>query len=898
MLSGYDAATNPHSLPNFTPMNTTRGPFRYTAALLFLTALFLLENSYAQETSNQDDANLPSEDGEPIEELEEFSVEEKAAANSRLAIMDERRESSGIVDTISSEDFTRTGAGNAADSMSKVVGANIVDGKYVVIRGLGDRYSNTLLNGSVLPSADPDKKAVQLDMVPTGLLDSIETTKSFTPDKPGDFTGGSVDVATKSFPEERTFTMSGAVVFEQGTTANSEFLSNPERKLDFWGRSGDQLPSTVPNTEDFPARRDRREEENGAIRNEASSGLSEFALFPVKGAPGPGSSFSIAYGDSHNFRDKRLGYIFSFTRSHDFSHKDDIRDEIWTFAEGDAFVPRRGYDKIESSEEISWGALSNIAFAVSPEHEISFTAIFNENSEDKIGYRFNGFDRNRGVELDDLNETSLTNYDIGYSNRSLRSFQIKGKHKFKNWNNFAVDWLASSSNSEEDRPGNRGIIAQVSSDGELGYLLNQADQNLPQVFFRNIEADRHLFQVNAVLPFNNLFQGTDFKAGYLFTKSDRLAQQRLFKFFRGRSPILDFSSFSDLPAAIDQNSDVSRTQQNQAQWEDLTFRDPNNIANYDGNEEIESYYLMADTKLTQRLRFTAGARYESTALGVNAIGSTGQLNSLSQDTGTLEEADILPAAHLVYHMGKEKNMNLRFSYGRTLARPTYREIAPFRTTDFVTIEVFEGNPNLERTLVDNFDLRWEWYLSRSEVIAVTYFTKNMENPIVPTVRFSNQLFFSWSNAQKGTVSGIEFEFRKRIKNLTFTGNFALIDSSIEAEISGANFTSAFEGQPNYIVNFDIGYDNQFWGTSMNLLFNAVGESLSFLSLEVDPDIYQDASYSLDFNLTQRVWGKWKLRFAVNNLLQSQWRQSYLGQDQTFRSYSENRAFKLGISRDF
>lgn len=854
----------------------------------------------AKEITNLDFPLPPTDVEGDLVELEEFVVDSKVIQNSKAGIIARRQRAASVSDAISSDDFSRVGASDAAAAMSKVVGANVVDGKYVVIRGLGDRYSNTLLNGSSLPSADPNKKAVQLDIVPTGLLDSIVTTKSFTPDKPGDFTGGSVNVETKSFPEEFSLNFSLGLKYEDGTTGEP-FLSIPGREMDLWGNTKDALPSDVPSTEDFPSRRDPREEDNGAIRNRASLALSQYSLFPETREAERSNSFSVSHGNSLNIKDRRLGYILSFSRNENYAINDDVREEVWTFELGDEFTQKRGYDRIESAHETAWGILGNLAFQINPQHEIAYTYINNNSAADEVDTRFNGFDRDRGIEPGDLEDgrASLVTFGMGYLDRQMQSHQIKGKHLFPFLKDLNIDWNYSRSNTVEDRPGTRSFFAQVNEDGELDYLTNQPDQNLPQMTFRNIDESRDSFQVNLALPIDKIFEDLTLKGGYLTMTSDRVARQRLFKFYRGRTPVMEFEGFYDLASVISQNPDNNSSQQNYPQWEDLSFRDPNNIASYDGHEEIQAGYFMADLSVTERIRLIGGVRYEQTLLEVEALGSTGQLSAIPLTTGQISEGDYLPAAHMVYKFGNEGKMNIRASYGRTLARPTYHEIAPFRTTDFVTVEVYEGNPALERTIIDNFDVRWEWFIGPSELVAVTYFYKDMVQPIVPTIRFNNQLFYSWTNADTGKVSGVEFELRKRIKNLVFSGNFAFIDSEVKADREDLAFATAFEGQPEFIVNADVSYDIPDWGVTANVLFNAVGQNLSFLSLATEPDIFEDTAYTLNFNITKRLLNdKFALKFSAENLLQSERRKFYLGEDRTFRSFTRNRTFGVSISYSY
>lgn len=277
---------------------------------------------------------------------------------------------------------------------------------------------------------------------------------------------------------------------------------------------------------------------------------------------------------------------------------------------------------------------------------------------------------------------------------------------------------------------------------------------------------------------------------------------------------------------------------------------------------------MADLELTEWLRFIGGARLEETEMGVQANEDfvNPALFVDGNDTGEIMEEDVLPAIHSVIRLGEEGTMNLRFSYGKTLARPTFREFSPFRSFDTQTREIVQGNPDLDRTLVDNYDARWEWFITPGEVLAVSVYHKEFDNPIIATVQANGSSdLFSWANVTSGTISGLELEIRKTLwEKIVVGGNFSYIDSEIDPIEGGLGSPTVFEGQPEYILNLNVGYSDDARGFAVNLFYNYVDDTLRFVGQNV-PSVFERGRTSLDFNIAQRLFGiEWK--FSIKNIL--------------------------------
>jgi TonB-dependent receptor len=335
--------------------------------------------------------------------------------------------------------------------------------------------------------------------------------------------------------------------------------------------------------------------------------------------------------------------------------------------------------------------------------------------------------------------------------------------------------------------------------------------------------------------------------------------------------------------------------------------------NYDATMGVDGVYLMADVPITQKLRAIGGARIETTDMVVTSQDPT-------RRQGLLDLRDTLPSLNLVYEL--HPKMNVRAAFGRTLARPNFREMAPYETFEFVGDFVYIGNPDLKRTLIDNFDLRWEWFTGPGRLVAVSAFWKNLKNPIekaiyAPTGLIINQGEIQYQNPEKGRVYGAEFEFRQKLeglwrplKNFTFGLNLTVVESSVEISPSelrvarlykaDAPATRALAGQSNHLVNGDLSYSNPRTRTSASIYYNLFGERLALVSPPGTPDIFEQPSAELDFIVSQKFAERWKVGFSAKNLLNSEDRatQTFRGVDYVRYERPRGRSYSLSFGYGF
>ncbi|MBD3234069.1 MAG: TonB-dependent receptor [candidate division Zixibacteria bacterium] len=327
-------------------------------------------------------------------------------------------------------------------------------------------------------------------------------------------------------------------------------------------------------------------------------------------------------------------------------------------------------------------------------------------------------------------------------------------------------------------------------------------------------------------------------------------------------------------------------------------------ANYDGDEQIAAIFSMVELPLSKKLKFVGGLRFETT-----------QIDVVTQDPdyeeGNLDDNDVLPSASLIYRLSD--NMNLRGAFGRTLARPTFRELAPFPSWDFANGFFFIGNTALKRSLIDNFDIRWEWFSNPGEILATSLFYKKFENPIERAIKNDNGEI-QYQNVDEAIVYGAEFEIRKKLNILHSTlsdfswgANLSLIHSEVDipqdelliirAYDPDADDTRPLQGQSPYILNIDLTYNNTDTKTLASVTYNVFGERLSEVSLGGTPDIYEQPRPILNFIFNQSIMGNISLKASAKNILDSPMKKihEFKGGEYIYHEYQTGRSITLGLS---
>ncbi len=791
-------------------------------------------------------------------------------------LLETRQKAAAVTDAIGAEQISRSVGNDAGDLVTKMTATTVVDGKFTVIRGLSDRYNNTTLNGGELPSADPYRKAAQVDMFNASQIEKIVTTKTFTPDQRGDFTGGAVNIVTKSFPDRALYSFSAGMSYNTQATLNERFLSYHGGATDAFGM--DDGARALPSALRSP----------GALTPATSAALlrefksTQFA--PTSGGSPLNQGFAASLGNTISVFGKPFGYFAGVNYSRNYSFYENGINARYD----SRLNPRTAFTDSRAIEDVNWGSVVNLALQVDPEHELNFNFLYNQSSED-MARQQQGSDYTTGNDPSTITHINT----LHFTERHLHTFQFRGKHRFIELLDARLDWLASFSNTTQDEPDLRYFNYYSAPDG-LGGTAYYFDNSLPAPnrptrYFRQLEEDNRNLKLDLTLPFRQWhWQESEFKIGVFQSKSERTFGERTFT--------IDGSAGFD--TAGDPNNYLNPAFPR-------TLSSPFGNQNYRGSLAVQAAYAMLDVPLLDKVRFIAGVRLETTDLKIINNGLPSK---------PLKANDKLPAVGLVWSV--TTNMNLRLNYGSTLARPTFREIASYESYDPMGDEIFVGNPDLQRTLIDNFDVRWEWFPRPGEVLSIGAFYKDLQGPIEKYLRTLDGGKISFVNRSEAKVYGVEFEARKsldflepNLANFTFGGNFSLIQSEVPlTDIELFNKRSAdpstsatrpLYDQSPYVLNLDLSYDNRRLGTSATLQYNAAGERI-YIALGKGPDIYEQPPGTLDFVLTQKLSRHLKMKLTARNLSDPVFKRTY-GADKSGPIYSahhKGRTFGLSLSLDF
>jgi TonB-dependent receptor len=892
-----------------------------------------------------------------VEEMEELVVPGELEKTSEVGLLAERQGATAVLDTIGADLISRLGASTAGDAMKRMVGTTVVDGKYVVVRGLGDRYVNTLLNGGRLPSSDPDKRAINVDLFPGPTLESINTAKTFTPDQPGDFTGGSVDIRTKSFPEKPSFGMSVAVEYNSQSTFNPDFLTYSGGGTGPFGFQANSraFPDSVINNPaltgqaDNPAGILNTNTEDVALAESITGSMRQ--LSPVMAlktkTPGPNTSVNLQGGDTVDLGgDQKLGSFGAFSYKKKFAYQPNTKRANYRLVSaGDQTVLENALDfnDRKATEDVLWGGLLNLAYQGDVDHQFAVNFLFNEQATDTSDFQYQ----------DKSSVKQLQYTTMQYSERQLANLQFSGKNNFPEARNISIDWVGGLGQAQLQEPDQRLFQAQYNPTDGLYKPLDPGDPSpsldpqSPVVRYQRglTESDYNAILNISVPFFKEKENPSKFKTGFYLDNTQRDYNQYQFSFRNGFAPGVQGQNVSTFTSTNPNNSwgDVflsenlsGFTNPNPAQYESdqaMAWSMYNSTvggttgtgaSQYTAYQQVIASYSMAELKLFPQLTLTGGARYENTDIRIVSPGYVedsvpffGDFNGVAK----IQQLDLLPAAAATYEV--LENVNLRLAWSQTIARPSFKEMGPVISLDFSDSLLYVGNPNLKLSKINNYDFRLEWFTRPGEVLSVSLFYKSILAPIeqVQVPQGESQLY-QYQNFPSGTLWGAEFEARKRLDQVSevlkdFSVNFnttyiqSQVDLTQQEQNTRANLGIApnrpLQGQPLYIINAGLDYNNAQAGFYAGLFYNVTGPLLiaaggeeGGAGLKYLPDIYEQPAPSLDFNLTQTFADNWKFTFRGKNLLNPLFQQTltYNGVEETYLSYTKGWDLSLSMAYGF
>ncbi len=905
-------------------------------------------------------------------DMEEFVVQDvQLGTGTEAALLELRMESPALMDSVSADLMSQAGASDAASALKLVSGATVQDGKYATIRGLPDRYVNSQMNSVRLPTADSDKRAVQLDQFPSAVIESIQVTKTFTPDQQGDASGGAVNLVLKGIPDERVLSVSTGTSYNTQVEDADPFLSYEGGGVDKWG------------TETIDPQIDSLNQSwDGAIGVSPADAQTAY-------------KWSVAMGDKFQLTDDiKVGGFGSFFYERDSSFYDNGKnDKYWVqgidLRDGDSpyeMIPYYSggnptetsendymdwntslFDVTKASQSVQWGGLGAVGLETE-NHEINLLYMYTRDAVDKVTLAENIRGRESlhiywpeiYPELDfneplppDFNRNAsppLRNQTLEYTERTTETLQLSGNHKFdlpqlnlRNWFSFdriEMDWMVARSESTLYQPDKRLFSAEwwPWPIGDGRYLSSPfgGDEGTSGWLYRSwkdISETSDQYYANWKLPFEQ-WSGDEgyFKFGIFNDQVSRTYEQDTY---------LNLGD-SNWWAAGSWDEDWSQIWQD----ENHPIKEFPFDVGYDGQQNISAWYSMMDLPLNSYFNLIGGARFESTELSIvnhPDIGPSGDPSAKLYywnwtDEGNLsinyanfnredsdvdfKQTDVLPSIGFDYRPFEK--FSVRGSYSQTVARQTFKELSPIAQQEYVGGDKFVGNPALQMSSLDNYDLRFDFTPYQGGLLSFSYFHKDVKNPIeYVQIDDGTHDFISVVNYPEGEIDGFEFEIRQQmgqffdsLNGLSLGANATIIDSQVtllDAQVqSMENYGAPAErvrnmtNAPEHLYNIFFTYDIRSLGTQLGLFYTVRGDTLiagaGASAKGYVPDVYEKEYGTLNFSLSQKLGENWKLKFQAKNLfnpaIETYYKSDDIVGDVTKTSYKKGIEFSVSLGAKF
>jgi len=768
-----------------------------------------------------------------------------------------RKNGATVSDAVSAHDIAKTPDRSAADASKRVVGVSVVDGKFVYVRGLGDRYTNSLLNGTPLPSPEPDLAAIPLDIFPVAVLSDVTIYKSFTPDMPGDFAGGSVRISTRTFPQKFFFSSS----FSGGYNTMTTFKS----RTTYEGSNGDAMASDggsrkIPSIIAQSSGKIGGPKEHMEAYGESLSQKPR-RLYDVM--TGPNFSLAATAGNTHTLFGNPLGWIASIGYSRRWSTHD---ESVLTYEASEdetgkvMLTPRIDFSGTRSTETTSLSGLGSLGYQIGQNHRFTATGLYTANAEDDV-LRYSGFSKN--------DDGILGIERARWVQRKLYFSQLLGEHKFPSLQKALFKWNAFYGVAKRGEPNNVQSVYQVNAEAEPGTLPQAKSGDGLTHFYSGQTETLKGAGFDWTQPLTSHEDGPKLKFGTLAQSKVRDFGARRFRFTYLRTPG-QLGWLQTPPDRILNDDTIGKF----AEVEENT----RTTDTYHASQAIYAGYLMTDLPIG-RYRLIGGARLEYTNLRVT---SRNDLEVGSPETvDGFKATDVLPAVGVVYKLTDAQN--LRLSATQTVARPQFREVARFDYADFFNAQQVTGNPDLKRSKITNLDLRWEWFPAADEVIAASVFYKYFADPIESTfVLATSQTFRKPVNTQSARNLGIELEGRKNLRFLgpgfspfTVLANLILVDSHVtigDSQLGAATEKERpLQGQSPWVINAALDWVGNKDRTRARVSYNVFGRRIDTVGTMRVPDTYEMPRHSVDVSLSHKLIETIDVKFSIENLLNSPYR---------------------------
>lgn len=825
-----------------------------SGVLLATTALIAPSLAHAQTADPAQQAQAAQDPGQD----EEAQVDEIVVLG--RYIPEPNRESSEVAAFLTQEDLQRTGDSSAAAALTRVTGLSIVEGRFIYVRGLGERYSSALLNGSPLPSPEPLQRVVPLDLFPSGILDGVTVQKTYSANFPGEFGGGVIDLQTIDAPSEPFFNMEVSLGGNTETTAREG--------LGYYGSRTD-FTSFDDGTRDIPAPLQAAFNSGRQITaaNFDAEELQDMGQSLVN-APlrllqvsdnAPDFGFGVSGGTSSETSFGTLGLYAVAGYDNSWQMRQGKQQEA-QFS-GSVLVPVTDYDVASNQNDIQLNLLAGLSLT-GESNTLKWTNFFVRNSTKEARTR-------SGPDFDAGGSVLRTDYTEWFV-RQLMTSQLAGEHDMMD-GALSVDWRVAYALTSRDAPYETRFGYGVNADGDF---IHSGGGN--QISFSELDDDilSGGVDVSYTMDLSDLREAV-FSFGVSGFDNNRDSERRDLRFeaVNGLTEDQQLSRVDYLYSDFNINQYTLQIQE---------ITGSNGAAAYDGELKVNAAYAMVDAEIIPLVRTTVGVRYED---GHQSVTPRDLFGGLSPFAATeIDEQYWLPSFTATWNFAED--MQLRVGASQTIGRPQFRELAPQSYTDPESDRTFIGNPFLVDTEITNIDARYEWYFARQQYVTAGVFYKDMDKPVEAIiVDVGNQRQQSFLNAPQAVVMGAEFEVKKYFefpengmpfianKRWLVQANYTFSDSEVQVDAgdtvldlggggapSPANFFiqdgSRLQGQSDHVANLQLGWEDDTDRSQATIIVNYVSERITARGAGVagnrEPDYVQDPGVFLDFVYRQDV----------------------------------------------
>ena len=766
-------------------------------------------------------------------------------------VPDEKRGTDQIANVVGEEQFTRSGDSNIAESLKRVSGLSTVAGKYVYVRGLGERYATTLLNGAILPSPEPLNRVVPMDLFPTGILESVLVQKTYSAAYPGEFGGGVLQMRTKKSTDEFFWNFASTVgVIDNATFKDGFMVSGGDTDwlgMDDGFRAPSQaLLNATANGNELKLK--SRFSGIGVPAEELEAVGESFnnQYTPTQESAAPNVNISTSFG---NFYDVgSTGMKLNYLASLDYSNSWDInRIERNTFVPSSVGLDiQEDLDVVNTENSIDLSGIFSAGLDIDENNNVRFTSVALRQTDDRV-FRTTG---------ETLDAPDLSTTELQWVEREILSNQLQGDHYFPAFNELVINWRYSDIIATREAPDTRSYRY----DG--GEFSSRVDGNMRSFDILEDNASEFGIDLTMVLygPRNSIITP---KLGYVSSEKERESEIRRFGFaFNGSiandnqlllRPLEEILS----PENITEKGFVIR---------ELTRP----TDSYRANNSLEAFYGQVEFNFDDRLRLTFGGRQED----FEQVTTTFDLFRPSASVvADLSRKEFLPAFSATYiHYDHQ----FRFAYSETVSRPDFRELSMLPFINPETGREIFGNPNLDITSITNFDFRWEWYFGFADYVSAGVFYKEFVDPIEAVIFSPVDPRITYINAESAENQGIELEGYKRLdflgplgEDFYVQGNVSFIDSLVNIRQSDlGSLTSSsrpLQGQSDVLFNVQIGYE-PYSGTTATLLYHYFGDRIDSVGIEGAPDLIQEGYGELNFIFIKELNRNWQVTAKAKNIL--------------------------------